>query len=479
MKISVIGTGYVGLVSGVCLAEIGHSVYCVDIDQTKIDRINNGDSPIYERGLDDLLQKNTGQCLHESQLVERLYQGESDLYESGFDRLLKKNIGQCLFATTELRKAVLETDLSFIAVGTPFDGKQIDLTYVKEVTRQIGEALKEKTSYHVVVVKSTVVPGTTDSVVIPTLQNASRKKAGQDFGVGMNPEFLREGNAVEDFMSPDRIVLGAIDAKTLEYMAALYAPFTKTELVCTNPKTAEMIKYTSNALLATMISFSNEIGNLCQRTGGIDVKDVMRGVHLDKRLSPILEDGERIIPSFTTYIEAGCGFGGSCFPKDVNALVSYGKEIGTPMSLLDAVIQINNKQPEQVIALLDKHFETLNALRISVLGLAFKPETDDMRESPAIPVVHTLAARGAKLTAYDPIARKTADVLFKGLDVKFASTLQKAIADAQAIVLLTHWSEFDQLAEMLSQRDHPPLLVDGRRMLDKNDFPRYEGIGLG
>ncbi|MCP4424945.1 MAG: UDP-glucose/GDP-mannose dehydrogenase family protein, partial [Chloroflexi bacterium] len=282
MKVSIVGTGYVGLVSGVCLAGKGHQIICVDIDREKVDKINQAIPPIYEEGLTELLEE---------------------------------NIGTNLQATTDLRQAVMGSEMSLIAVGTPFDGEEIDLTYIKQVSRQIGEVLRDKDDYHVVVVKSTVVPGTTDDVVRPILEESSGKKAGPDFGLGMNPEFLREGKAIEDFMVPDRIVLGGIDGRSQDALAKLYAVYEGVDQLKTNNKTAEMIKYTANSVLATMISFSNEIANLCAVLGDIDVTEVMEGVHLDKRLSPILPSGERIRPAFTTYIQAGCGFGGSCFPK--------------------------------------------------------------------------------------------------------------------------------------------------------------------
>ena len=445
MNISVIGTGYVGLVSGVCLAELGHQVECVDVDSGKVDQINKGISPIYEKGLDDLL---------------------------------KKNIGVRLHATTDLHRAVHETSLSLIAVGTPFDGREIDLSYIKQVSEQIGVALRTKATYHVVVVKSTVVPGTTDDVVKPILESASGKTAGEDFGVGMNPEFLREGEAVDDFMFPDRIVLGAMDRSSLQVMQDLYAPFENVDKLCVNPKTAEMIKYTANSLLATMISFSNEIANLCQRTGAVDVKEVMQGVHLDKRLSPLLNDGRRIVPAFTTYIEAGCGFGGSCFPKDVKALIAYGKSMGQLMHLLDAVIQVNRAQPQQIISMLKKHFQSLAGVRISILGLAFKPGTDDMRESPAIPVIQTLLESGAQLCAFDPIAKDEAVKLFGQTAIEYATSLEDALSQPQAVVVLTRWDEFNQLPELIGSLDPQPLVIDGRRMLDKSKFVLYEGIGL-
>lgn len=393
MKVSIIGTGYVGLVTGVCLAEKGHQVVCVDVDQGKINQINRGVSPIYENGLDDLLIKNN-----------------------------KKN----LKATTDLKNAVQETDLTLIAVGTPFDGKKIDLSYIKTVSHQIGDALKEKKSYHTIVVKSTVVPGTTDEVVLPILETASNKKAGIDFGVGINPEFLTEGVAIQDFMHPDRIVLGGIDHITIDNLKELYAAFVGVPLVCTNNKTAEMIKYTSNALLATLISFSNEIGNLCAGIGGIDAIDVMKAVHISNYLSPALPNGNRVMAPITSFLEAGCGFGGSCLPKDVNALIAHGEKVGNSMQLLRAVIGINEQQPQQVIAMLSKHFPSLEGVKVAVLGLAFKPDTDDMRESPAIPILQQLFAEKACVRAYDPIANHEAQKRF-GDDLILCESLLQAI----------------------------------------------------
>jgi len=445
MKISVMGTGYVGMVSGACLAAKGHEVTCVDIDKEKIANINKAVPPIYEKGLDDLL---------------------------------KNHIGKNLIATDDLYNAVLDTELSLIAVGTPFDGEHIDLSYIKEVSRQIGEVLKEKKDYHVIVVKSTVVPGTSDEVVLPILESASGKKAGVDFGVGMNPEFLREGEAIDDFMNPDRIVLGGIDKKTHHVLREVYSPFKNVTIIETNNKTAEMIKYTSNSLLATMISFSNEIGNLCATLGNIDVTDVMRGVHLDKRLSPILDDGTRITPSFTTYIEAGCGFGGSCFPKDVKALIAYGKQSGEPMNLLSSVITVNKSQPQKILDLLGKHFSSFDKLKIGILGLAFKPETDDMRESPAIPIINELIARGAELKAYDPVAQHEADKIFDSNKISYCDDLSKTIDDTDAVLLLTRWDKFREVPEILARMNKKPIFIDGRRMLDKNAIENYEGIGL-
>lgn len=443
MRVSVVGTGYVGLVSGVGLSEIGHEVICVDIDQAKVDLINKGVTPIFEDGLEDLLAR---------------------------------NVGVRLRATTDLRAAVEGSDLTLVAVGTPFDGEHIDLRYVREAVRQIGEALRDKTAYHVVVVKSTVVPGTTTQVVLPVLEEASGKRAGADFGVGMNPEFLAEGAAVADFMTPDRIVLGGIDARTQDALAELYGPFDGTTMLRTDPTTAEMIKYTANSLLATMISFSNEIGNLCADVG-VDAVEAMAGVHLDKRLSPVMADGSRVTPGFLSFLAAGCGFGGSCFPKDVKALVAFGRQHDNPMPILDAVISTNNAQPSRMLDLLRAHVADLAGARIAVLGMAFKPGTDDIRESPSLPVTQALVDAGAIVTAYDPIARETAEAHF-GDRVRFSDDLEQATAEVDAILIMTRWRHFERLPSLLAERGQTCAVIDGRRLLPKNSVPRYAGIGL-
>lgn len=445
MRISVVGSGYVGLVSGACLAEKGHQVVCIDQDPDKVAQINLGLSPIHEAGLLPMLQR---------------------------------QVGLALTASTDLASAVLASDLTMIAVGTPFDGERIDLSAVQQAARQIGRALRDKDGYHVVVVKSTVVPGTTEDVVLPLLEETSGKKAGIHFGVGMNPEFLREGEAVADFMNPDRIVLGGIDAATLAVMEALYDCFAEAEVVRTTPRTAEMIKYTANSLLATLISFANEIGNLCASLGGIDVVEVMHGVHLDKRFTPILPNSGRVIPSFTTYLAAGCGFGGSCFPKDVKALIAHGRLSGQAMPLLESVITTNEQQPYRILALLDSHFPDLREVPVTVLGLAFKPGTDDMRESPAIPIVRELLARGAKVRAYDPVACHEAEKIFGAEAIIFCQSVSEALEGAAAVLLLTCWTEFNTLPELFQQLPVQPLLVDGRRMLDRTQFARYAGVGL-
>jgi len=446
MKLAIIGAGYVGLVSGACFAEVGHDVTCVDVDQDRVDRINRGQAPIHEEGL---------------------------------EALLRRHVGTRLRATRDLTAAVRASEMTFIAVGTPFDGKRIDLGYIRQAAREIGAALRDHDGYHVVVVKSTVVPGTTDDVVRPLLEEASGLRAGVGFGVGMNPEFLTEGVAVRDFMEPDRIVIGGMEERSVEALARVYAPFRDVPVLRTNNKTAEMIKYASNAVLATLISFSNEVGNLCARLGGVDVAEVMQGVHMARYFTTPLVDGERVTAPITSFLDAGCGFGGSCLPKDVKALVAHGEAAGQPMPLLDTVIQINLKQPQRVIEILERSFPSLRGLKVSILGLAFKPDTDDMRESPAIPIAGELLARGAVVSAYDPVATEAARRVLPADRIRFVDTLEQALADTDAAVLVTRWDEFKRIPDVLGRMPKPPLIVDGRRMLDKRRIARYAGIGLG
>ncbi|MFW6217985.1 MAG: nucleotide sugar dehydrogenase, partial [Verrucomicrobiota bacterium] len=254
--------------------------------------------------------------------------------------------------------------------------------------------------------------------------------------------------------------------------------FPNTDKILTTPRTAEMIKYTANSLLATLISFSNEIGNLCASLDNVDTVEVMRGVHLDKRLAPILSSGERVFPASLTYLASGCGFGGSCFPKDVKALIRYGQDRAQPMSILDAVIRTNAAQPRRMVELVQKHFPSLEGVRVAILGLAFKPGTDDIRESASIAVIRELMKEGADIVAFDPIAqRETAHELGEDA-IHYAETLKDCIDGAEAILLMTSWPEFTKLPDLIAGMETPPLLVDGRRMIGKDSVPRYEGIGL-
>jgi UDPglucose 6-dehydrogenase len=442
MNISIIGTGYVGLVTGACLADRGHTVTCVDLDPRRVAALNAGVTPIFEAGLAELL---------------------------------RANVPHRLRATTNLAEAVQGTDLTFISVGTPFDGHTIDLTAVTEAARQIGAVLRTKPGYHVVTIKSTVVPGTTDQAVIPVLELASGRKAGPDFGVGMNPEFLSEGEAVRDFMHPDRIVLGGIDARTIAQLEEVYRPFPDAPRIHTNTRTAELIKYTSNALLATLISFSNEIANLASAMGEIDALEVMKGLHLSQYFRA---RGADELPSITSFLQPGCGFGGSCLPKDVKALIAHGRGYGEPLRLLQAVMEVNEQQPARLVRLLDRRWPDLHNVRIAVLGLAFKPGTNDVRESPAFPVVRALLSRHADVAAYDPAATADFQRQLPDRRIRYCASLTEALDGAAAVVVVTPWPEFADLPTRLRALDPEPLLVDGRRTFTPESVAHYAGIGV-
>jgi len=416
--------------------------FCVDIDPSKVEMINSARAPIHEPGLPELLRRNSGRTLH---------------------------------ASTDLPGAIADTDLTFIAVGTPASGGKIDLRSVETAASALGASLRHKADYHTVIVKSTVIPGTTIGVVRSALENASGKVAGRDFGLGMNPEFLTEGTAVADFSRPDRLVFGGIDARTHKALDELYSSFDlAVPRIVTNPTTAEMIKYASNAVLATMISFSNEIARLCTAVGGVDAIDVMRGVHMAGYFT-IRRGNDKVVAPITSFLEPGCGFGGSCLPKDVTALIGQGRDKGVELNLLRSVIEINQGQPDEMMHLIGRHVTSLHNVPVAVLGIAFKPDTDDVRESPAFPIIRKLKAQGARVTAYDPVARPVEHEALA--DVKVAGSLREAVTDAQIIVLVTRWAEFSQLATLLDELGHRPLVVDGRRVLDPESFARYDGIG--
>ena len=427
MKISVVGSGYVGLITAAGFAEKGHEVVCVDIDGRKVEMVNARKPPIYEKGLQEILNH---------------------------------VVPDSLTASLDMEAGVLETDVTFICVGTPSDDDgSINLKYVKDVSRQLGSILGKKKGYHVVVVKSTIIPGSTEEHVIPILEKESGKKAGRDFGVVMNPEFLREGVAVEDFMNPDRIVIGSIDAKSGDIIESLYFKF-KSPVLRVNLKTAEMIKYTSNSMLAAKISFINEVGNICKKLG-VDVYDVAKGIGLDHRIGPY-------------FINAGPGFGGSCFPKDVKALVHKAREVGVSAQLLSSVLEVNDRQPQVLLSLI-KSKHKLAKTKVTVLGLAFKAGTDDMRESPSIPVVNGLLEGGAEVTAYDPQAVENARKVF-GDKIRYASAAKDALKGSELAVILTEWEEFKtlDLSGMKKKR-----IVDSRHIINQDLLPgdvEYEGL---
>ncbi|ABD42765.1 UDP-glucose 6-dehydrogenase [Methanospirillum hungatei JF-1] len=422
LHISIIGGGYVGLVTGACFAQLGNKVTIIEIDQRKIDSINKGIPPIYEEGLEEIL---------------------------------KKNSGTRLFATNSYA-SVAESDVSIICVGTPPnpDGSS-NLEYIRSAATSIGEALKDNTRYHVITVKSTVPPGTTEKIVLPEV----RRNSGRDsdtLGFCMNPEFLREGRAIEDFLHPDRIVIGSSDEQAEEVLKNLYSTL-NAPIISTSLTAAEMIKYTANSFLATKISFSNEIGNICKKLG-IDVYDVMKGAGLDHRIG-------------SHFLNAGAGFGGSCFPKDVSALISLAESVGERPQLLHAVIEINEKQPHKMLELVRKRIGDLKGKRIAVLGLAFKDNTDDIRDSRSIPVIEELIKEGADVIAYDPMAMINMKRLFPS--ITYAKSIKDVLKDADGCLIMTEWPEFSHLSEEFSLMKQPPVILEGRRIIKR---PEVEGI---
>lgn len=435
--------------TGISLAKLGHSVICLDSDKKKVELIEKGKPPFFEPGVKELLKH---------------------VLKSGH-----------FSVTQDFEKSVQKSEVIIIAVGTPTVNNKIDLTSVKKVARQIGTALGKTNRYHLIAVKSTVLPGVTEEVIKPILEKYSGKIIG-NFGLCMNPEFFREGHALEDALNPDRIIIGQIDARSGNVFSKIYTRISAPKIF-TNLATAEMIKYTANSLLATLVSFSNEIARISEHTRGVDVVDVWEGVHLDKRLSP--QNGKtRIRPGFLNYIFSGCGFGGSCLPKDTQALVSYAKESGVDAKLIRSVIDINKTQPYRVVTQLKKIIPLLRNKKIAVLGLSFKPNTNDIRESPAIPIIKELLLTGAHVVCHDPMAYKTnVPKQLRSLDIKLTKTIKEAVSDAEAVIVVTSWAEYVNLThEFFKKYMRQPVVIDARRVYDKVSFTRagivYRGIGL-
>ncbi len=450
MRISIIGTGYVGLVSGVCLAVKGHEVICVDSREDIVERINRSEATIYEPYLSD-------------QLKEAAAAGR-------------------LSATADLEYAVENSDISIIAVGTPYMGDSIDLSYIEKVSRDIGRLLGKKETYHVVCIKSTVIPATTDTFVKNIIEDESGKKAGE-FGLVMNPEFLREGEAVTDFMNPDRIVIGAYDDRSFNLFRQVYEGYFEAPITRVSPRTAEFIKYASNSLLAMLISYSNEIAAISEAVGGMDVEEVLYGVSLDKRISPKI-DGKLIRPDIIKYLKAGRGYGGSCFPKDVKALVAFSEKKGYVPMLLKATAEINERQVDKIAGRIEAELGTLEHRKIMMLGLAFKQNSDDIRESPSIKLARLLAGEKAFVYVADPMAIENArKELGAAKNIFYLEDIKNEVSNYDAIVLMTPWQEY---LELLSEGGYEPLkkaiLFDGCRALQKNKILgsgiKYIGIGL-
>ena len=431
MHIAVIGSGYVGLVTGACFAEFGDDVTCVDIDAEKVTRLSRGETTIYEPGLDQLIKKNL-------------------------------QAGRLRF-TTDIGSATEQSLVVFLAVGTPSkaDGAA-DLTYIEGAAREISEHLD---SYKVIATKSTVPVGTGRRLASLIREHLPKPL---EFSVVSNPEFLREGAAISDFMRPDRVVIGGDDEQAIAIMRDLYRPLylIETPFVITSLEGAELIKYAANAFLATKISFVNEIANLCEKVG-CDVHEVARAIGMDRRIG-------------AKFLHPGPGFGGSCFPKDTRALAAIGREFSSPMRIVDAVIEVNEQQRLSMVPKIETLAGGLQGKRIAVLGLAFKPETDDMRDAPSVEIIRGLIHRGATVSAYDPVARQEAQKIIP--EIEFAEDEYVAAAGADVLVFMTEWNQFRALdMERISSLMRVPRIADLRNIYEPADMRNlgFEYVGVG
>ena len=440
-EISFVGMGYVGLCTAVCFANKGFKTIVSTKNPEKAKKVKNGIPPFYEPQLEALLKKAIK------------------------TRNLKVVVGR--------EEAVFKTDVSFITVGTPSkpDGS-VNLTLVEQASKEIGEALKEKGSSHLVVVKSTVPPGTTEKLVKANIEKQSGKTCGKHFSLCFNPEFLREGNAIYDTLHPDYIVIGGYNKKSAEALENLYKEFHKEKpppIIKTNIPTAELIKYANNAFLATKISFINTFANICERIPGADVTKVAEAIGKDHRINP-------------HFLNAGLGWGGSCFPKDIKALIAYSKKLGYSPTLIQATEKANQDQIEFTIEKVKKELKTLKGKKIAILGLSFKPNTDDMREARSIKIINQLLKERAKITAYDPVAILNTKKIFKD-KISYASSAIECLKNADCAILVTEWEEFKKLkSEDFTQNMRKPILIDGRRIYTPEKFSkklRYIAIGLG
>jgi len=422
LKIAVVGTGYVGLVAGACFAESGNEVVCVDNDSKKIRMLQKGQIPIYEPGLEELVRRNAAE-------------------------------GRLTFSTA-LPRAVRDSQVIFIAVGTPQDEDgSADLQHVLAVARDIAKAMN---GYKVIVDKSTVPVGTSRKV-----QEVMRRETTHPFGVVSNPEFLKQGAAIEDFMKPDRVVIGAEDERATELMLELYSPFTRTgaPIMVMDCASAELSKYAANSMLATRISFMNEVANLCEVVGG-DVDHVRKAIGSDRRIG-------------TSFLFPGCGYGGSCFPKDVQAMIRFAADAGYKFRILQSVDDVNKAQKGRLFRKMEKLIGSLKGKTIAVWGLSFKPRTDDMREAPSIPLIEALLAAGATVRAYDPEATDVAKGIF-GKRITYGRSNYDALKDADALAIVTEWNEFRR-PDFARMRElmRAPIIFDGRNLFTPSQMKQH------
>ncbi len=431
-RLCIVGTGHVGLVYGVAFALAGHDVRCTDVDARVVENLERGQPTFFEPGLQEVL-------------------------------LEARRSGRIAFSTDTVASA-RDADIVFLCVPTPSraDGS-IDLSFIEGAAQTVGKGMRSARGYRVVTVKSTVLPGTTEGIVRPALEKSSGKETGRDFGLAMNPEFLREGSAVQDATVPDRIVIGGIDKKSAGLMKGVYAS-AKCPILMTDIRTAEMIKYATNAFLATKVSFANELANLCDTLGGINVDEVVEGMGLDPRINP-------------KFLKAGLGFGGSCFPKDVRALAAAARERGYEPRMLRAVLELNDRQPVRAIELAERASGPLAGKRVAILGLSFKGGSDDVRESRAIPLAMALMERGASVVGYDPEANDAFRAAVPGVEI--ASDMHSALADADVCIVHNDWAQWRGLRAADFSAMRRKVVIDGRRILDRGALEGMELYVLG
>ena len=433
-RVSILGTGFIGLCSSACFADKDIKVLASTHNERKAAIINDGKAPFFEAGLQEIMDN------------------------------IKKNNPEFLQCLTDPVKAVLETDISMITQGTPMrEDKSIDLSFIESTAKEIGEALKKKDKYHLVVVRSTVVPGTTRNLVGKIVSEVSGKEPGKDYGLCMQPEFLAEGRSIEDTLHPDRIVIGEFDEKSGAMLQEFYEYFYGDHLencpiLRMNLESAELVKYGNNCLLSTKISYANEFANFAELVPNVDIAQVMKGVGLDYRLNH-------------RFLGAGVGFGGSCFHKDVNAIKAWSKSKGYPSRLLEAVLDINDDQAIHIVDIAENLAGKLANRKVSLLGLSFKPGTDDMREAASLRVVNELRKRGVtNIVGYDPKALKTAEEEL-GNKIQYANSIEEALKDSECALLITEWDEFKILkTDDFKKHMKTPNLVDGRRLYDYDKF---------
>jgi UDPglucose 6-dehydrogenase len=443
-SVSILGTGFIGLCSAACFSNKDIKVLASTHNEKKAKMINEGIAPFYEANLQEIMEN------------------------------IKKNNPDLLQCLTDPVKAVLETDISMITQGTPMRvDKSIDLSFIESTAKEIGEALKKKNRYHLVVVRSTVVPGTTRNLVAKLITEVSGKEPGKDYGLCMQPEFLAEGRSIEDTLHPDRIVIGGIDDKSGDMLQEFYEYFYGDHLqncpiLRMNLESAELVKYGNNCLLSSKISYANEFANFAELVPNVDIAQVMKGVGLDYRLNP-------------RFLNAGVGFGGSCFHKDVNAIKAWSKSKGYTSRLLEAVLDINDDQAIHIVDIAEELAGKLAGKKVTLLGLAFKPGTDDMREAASIRVVNELLKRGINdIIGYDPKANETAKVEL-GDSIKYANSIAEALKDSVCVFLITEWDDFKKLSpETFKKHMKTANLVDGRRIYDFGKFSKelsFRAIG--